>query len=350
MSRPNNQKVSIIVPVYNAEKYLEKCVLSILNQTYPYLEIIAINDGSTDSTLTILEKFAKSDNRLKILTITNNGVSNARNVGIEASSGEYIMFIDSDDYIDEKAVEKTLKEAIKTQSDIVLFSWNKLKEGTLSKEKAIEAYSDKIKKKGIDWLKARCIGPTGEELTEPTKTDLFNTPWAKLYRSYLIKDNCIKYKNRNSVGMEDVLFNIEVYQQAKKVTYLSDYSYNYRLDSDVSLSKIDVKNLHRKLNNLNDEVLKLNLTTKQYEALENRRALNFINISLAITSSYREKSWRTKLKELKKVLKDGATRNALNKLNTTYMPIYWRVFFFMSKKGQATLVYLIISIARFLRR
>ena len=99
-------KISVIVPCYNVEKYLEECLDSIVNQTFTDIEIICINDGSTDSTNRILDIYSNNDSRIKIITQTNKGLSASRNIGIENSNGEYILFIDSDDYLELTAFEE----------------------------------------------------------------------------------------------------------------------------------------------------------------------------------------------------------------------------------------------------
>ena len=93
-------KISVIVPIFNVEKYLKECLESIINQTFKDIEIICINDGSTDNSLDILNQYAEKDNRIKVITQSNQGLSAARNTGIKYANGEYISFIDSDDYID----------------------------------------------------------------------------------------------------------------------------------------------------------------------------------------------------------------------------------------------------------
>ena len=106
------EQISIVVPVYNVEQYLEKCVNSIINQTYKNLEIILVDDGATDSSGNMCDELAKSDNRIKVYHKENGGLSDARNYGVERATGEYIGFVDSDDYIDSEMYEK-LYEAIK---------------------------------------------------------------------------------------------------------------------------------------------------------------------------------------------------------------------------------------------
>ena len=101
----NNIKVSIILPVYNCETYLNRCLDSLLNQTFENIEIIAINDGSTDRSLEILDIYAKNDNRIKVINKKNTGVSDTRNIGLDESKGDYIVFVDSDDWIELNMIE-----------------------------------------------------------------------------------------------------------------------------------------------------------------------------------------------------------------------------------------------------
>lgn len=113
-------KISIIVPIYNVEKYIEKCIQSILNQTFSDFELILVNDGSTDSCGEICDKYKKLDDRIIVIHKVNGGLSSARNAGIDIARGEYIGFIDSDDYIHEKMYEILYNNAITYNSDIVI--------------------------------------------------------------------------------------------------------------------------------------------------------------------------------------------------------------------------------------
>ena len=113
--------VSIIVPVYNVEKYLSKCIESLINQTYTNIEILLINDGSTDNSKKICEQFKEKDSRIKLINKENGGLSDTRNKGLQEAIGKYIAFVDSDDYINENTVEDNLKTAIEKNADIVIF-------------------------------------------------------------------------------------------------------------------------------------------------------------------------------------------------------------------------------------
>lgn len=113
-------KVSIIVPVYNAEKVLRRCLDSILNQSYKDFELIVINDGSKDKSIKIINEYKEKDNRVKVIDNKNNGVSETRNIGIKASVGEYIQFIDSDDYIEPYMIEETLIKIEENKADSII--------------------------------------------------------------------------------------------------------------------------------------------------------------------------------------------------------------------------------------
>ena len=114
-----NDLVSVIIPVYNAERYLNECIQSVLNNTYSNFELLCIDDGSTDKSLEILKKFACLDSRIKIITKKNGGVSSARNIGLHNCHGDYVMFLDADDYLTQDCIETLIDELKKNNADIV---------------------------------------------------------------------------------------------------------------------------------------------------------------------------------------------------------------------------------------
>ena len=122
--------VSVILPVYNVKLYLEESLLSVINQDYRELEIIAINDGSTDSSLEILERMAEGDSRIKVLSKCNGGLASARNYGLKHCSGDFILFVDSDDLLISNAISTLMKCAIDKSADIVAFGFEKFYENT----------------------------------------------------------------------------------------------------------------------------------------------------------------------------------------------------------------------------
>ena len=147
-NKMNNPKISVILPVYNVEKYLSECLDSIVNQTLKEIEIICVNDGSTDNSFTILKEYASKDNRIKIIDKENEGQGYARKLGLDNASGEYILFCDSDDYYAElTAFEELYNYIEKVKIDVVIFNHyreNKLKgyrENRVDKYPKIEKFS-----------------------------------------------------------------------------------------------------------------------------------------------------------------------------------------------------------------
>ncbi len=118
--------ISVIVPVYNTETYLEKCLGSLVRQSYENIEIVAVNDGSTDGSLAILERFALNDSRIKVICTENGGLSAARNKGLDAASGDWLMFVDSDDFVDKDYCAHSLENVVKNNAEIGIVSYRKI--------------------------------------------------------------------------------------------------------------------------------------------------------------------------------------------------------------------------------
>ena len=164
-------KISIIIPVYNGEKYIEKCLDSIKNQTFKDYEVLIINDGSKDNTKNLIEKYL-NDKRFKLFNRTNHGIGASRNFGLDESSGEYICFIDSDDYVDKKYLEKLYNKISKENLDIVVCNYIELNE-ELNIEK-------KVKIKAFD---NTTIDKNPELLLSINKS-----PWNKIYRKSILEN------------------------------------------------------------------------------------------------------------------------------------------------------------------
>lgn len=202
--------ISVIVPIYNVEKYLDRCVDSIINQTYKNLEIILVDDGSPDNCPKMCDDYAKIDNRIKVVHKENGGLSDARNVGMEVATGEYVSFIDSDDYISLDFYETLFQTMIDNDSDIVECSVVKFYEN-----EKFDEYSDDLKITNYDTLYA-LDGLINEN---PFKQHV----WNKLYKSNIVLD--IPY----AVGKlnEDEFWTYQIFGKAKKVTRINKTMYYY---------------------------------------------------------------------------------------------------------------------------
>lgn len=327
----NNPLISIIIPVYNAEEYLPKCLNSIINQTYKNIEIICINDGSTDNSENIIKKYMEMDDRVIHLYCKNNGVSNARNVGLDIAKGRYIMFVDSDDWIEIETCDIVLKIAQEKNVDVVM--WDYIREfNNTSIQKNIfinEVFFDEKKVKND--LHRRMIGITGDELSHPEKADALCTVWGKLYKRESIYKYNIRFFDIRLIGTyEDGLFNLNVFEHVRTAIYVHKPLYHYRKTNINSITNEYNKNLirqHEKILDYMGQYIREKRLSNKYEvALNNRTALELVGYGLNILNGKSKK-----IKKINNILSDSRYRTAYKKMETQYMPIHWKAFYFFAR-------------------
>lgn len=223
--------ISIIVPIYNAEKYIEKCIESILSQTYKNLEIILIDDGSPDKCGDICDKYAKEDKRIKVIHKKNEGVSVARNIGIDTSNGKWIAFIDADDWIEKEYICDLINKAKEQNADIALCTYNRVTGKNIEK---INNVSKKKEFNAEEYLIMALNPQTG-----------FGYSWIKLFKKSIIKDTRF---DGSLLVAEDALFNIQISKNMNKAVALSENLYNYRNNENSVVKKFDDKYADKYLN------------------------------------------------------------------------------------------------------
>lgn len=323
-------RISIIVPVYNMELYLEQCLDSLINQTFRDIEIICINDGSHDGSIDILNKYAKQDERVSIINKKNGGLSDSRNVGIKKATGKYIMFVDSDDWIDIDTCKNAYDIAEKNKSQIVM--WSYVREfGNKTKSKKIFSTSkENYKDREVNMLRRRLFGLTNEELANPENADSLVTAWGKLYLREIIALNNIEFIDTKIIGTEDALFNIEVFGYVNKVSYIDEYFYHYRKVNKDSLTTSYNKNLYIRWQTLYDYMQKIieseNLDQEYKSALNNRIALSIIGIGLNEIRC-KDKKICQKAKFISNVLENERYIKAYDNLELKYFKLHWKIFF-----------------------
>ena len=215
-------KISVVIPVYNIERYLEECLDSVIGQTLESIEIIVINDGSTDNSLKIIEKYQKKDSRIILVTQENKGVSEARNKGIELASGEYVTFIDGDDFVDLKMYEELYKNS--ENADIVFSNMNIYNDKTKKSKHLDFKLPFEKEEYGIFYFKYSFIG-------------VYN----KIYkRSFLLKNNLFFEKD---LRYEDILFTLKACLYAKKYKFVKKNHYFYRVGRNGSITTTDDETL-----------------------------------------------------------------------------------------------------------
>lgn len=227
----SNPKISIIVPVYQVEKYLKTCVNSIQNQTYTNIQIILVDDGATDESPMICNRLAEEDERILVIHKKNGGLSDARNAGLQAAVGQYIGFVDSDDYIHPEMYEILLRRMEEDQSDISICEYKRIKENDLKLDNKVETI-----------ISNRCFSREEfiEELLKPYGGH-FVVVWNKLYNKELFR--ALKFP----IGKqhEDEFIIHRIIAQCKKITYVENQLYYYRqrrgsiMDEGFSIKSMD---------------------------------------------------------------------------------------------------------------
>ena len=222
-----NQLISIIVPVYNVEEYLKQCLDSILEQTFSNYEVILVNDGSTDSSGLICQEYAEKDARIRYFEKENGGQSEARNYGIEQAQGEYLTFVDSDDFLDASHLSVLYNALVNNDADISIANYANYQTSTATFYlHTFGEYYEKIY--------------TSEELIDDLsfleRNDLsFSTIWGSLYKKSVF--SFLRFP-KGVIG-EDVALIYKMYTQVDKIVYVHKYTYIYREnDSGISKSKI----------------------------------------------------------------------------------------------------------------
>ncbi len=232
-------KVSIIVPVYNIEKYLERCINSLKNQSLVDIEIILVDDSSTDGSLHICNKMAKEDSRIKVIHKVNEGAGKARNAALAIATGEYIGFVDSDDFVERDMYKTLLEKAEKYNSDLVM-------SGVLFVDGNIFCNDGKIIRKTYfdkdthfdteDSLKKLRMGIIGALPQDNDDSKYGMSIWKNLFRNEIIKNNNIVFQSEREMLSEDALFMIDYISYIKKATGINEAFYNYCRNED-SISK-----------------------------------------------------------------------------------------------------------------
>lgn len=255
-------KISVIIPVYNVEKYIDKCLSSLVNQTFKDYEILVINDGSPDNSQKIIDEYVKKyPNLVKSFIKENGGQGSARNLGIEKAKGKYVMFVDSDDYVENNMLEKMYNAILKDNYDIVVCN------------------------NYVEYLNGKRVFDVDEGIynNRENKAYFFSKPavWNKIFKKSLITDNNIVF--REKLWYEDFDFTVKLYGLTNKIGFIDDYLYNYLLRPGSTMNN---SNIERNLEILTafDEIIKFFKDKDMYDKYyDNLEFLAVYNIYIATT-------------------------------------------------------------------
>ncbi|MDR3189812.1 MAG: glycosyltransferase family 2 protein [Lactobacillaceae bacterium] len=221
----NQPLVTVIMPVYNVENYLLSALNSVIQQTYHNLEIIVIDDGSTDTSKSIIEAIAQTDQRVQLISLQNGGAANARNVGLKHANGEWIYFADSDDVLDENLIQRVVLAATDAQVELVAFGYRNISSPVVKKLPQLTAHNQSEMEQVVKALRHNF---------------LFPFLWNKLYKMKIIHDCQLNFVGK--IG-EDERFNKQYILAAKSATLIEDVLYNYRQGRPGSLMQTQANSI-----------------------------------------------------------------------------------------------------------
>lgn len=322
-------KVSIIVPVYNCEEYLDEAIESLLKQTLKEIEVIIVNDGSTDNSLSIANKYKNLDERVKIISQVNQGVSVARNMGIEATQGEYIGFIDGDDWIEFDMYKTLYDVAIKNNLDLVISDFEQELEG----KKII----NKLDITANSIVNKECI--INSILPQFLQHEKLNTVCNKLFKRELIQRFNIRFPKGVALG-EDGFFNINYFSNVKSLMYIDYCGYHYReVEGSATRNIFEKDYFNRALEVYNEEIPLIYYRYFNYEYLKELKAIKFISSVISYTHIYFKPQTSIAFKERYKYIKKMISNESVN----TVIKRYWDILYSDKSRYERLLIQLIKS-------
>lgn len=330
-------KISIIVPVYNAKKYLESCINSLLNQTLSDIEIIIVDDGSTDGSSNICDNYKKIDSRISVIHTENRGVSTARNIGINLSKGIYTGFVDADDSVNAKMYESMNINAITNNADIVICGVTK-------------TYEENGIKQNIKYNELNYLNKLGQPLKQKTLemllTDkLHGYSCNKLYRTELIKTNKVSFPENIPI-MEDCVFNWNAFTYANTITYLDKCLYNYMINSKSACAYFNINHFEIVTELYKEKqkfMVKWDMNSSDNQILIEKWYI--IQIIYILSNEFNKKNISTikeKYKRIKKIVLDTNVREVIDKGidNKESFNNYYKIMYIALMKKNSILLFL----------
>lgn len=335
--------VSVIVPVYKVEKYLDRCILSLVNQTYTIIEIILINDGSPDTCPLICNEWAKKDNRIRVINKENSGLGYARNTGIENAKGKYICFVDSDDYIDKWTIEKSLEYIISTRTEIVCFGYY------------TDGYDSKIKSMNVPRMPKSIY--RGIDVQDIFLPELMSTDIATGFTSKLMMSSCMalfsmeliqrsqwRFVSEREIISEDSYSLLKLYRYVESVAILSESFYHY-CENTSSLTHSFRMDRFMRIKQYYYECIRVCEESK-YNS-EVRKRLSYIIVAFCIAALKQiecaDIHYEIKKKELYCIISDNLLQDILSLRIFGKLPITRYLLFLAIRHKQLSVCYILIK-------
>ena len=341
-------KVSIIIPIYNVEKYLDKCVQSVKKQTLQDIEIILVDDESPDNCPQICDDYAKQDSRIKVIHKKNGGLGFARNSGLEVATGEYVTFLDSDDFVELFTYEHLLKLCTQHNLDVIYYKFERFSDEKKVFSKGpicevIEYQDETIKELMLDII--------ASEPTAKVERIVQCSSCTAMYKLDIIKKNNVKFHSERELISEDMIFNLDFLKCAKKVAFNNGKYYHYRVNPTSLTNTVRTDRIEK--NYILYKYIKDNITSwgLDQQIGNERNARLFIGYSRTAVTLYLQS--KATFKEKREWLKEECKRSIWKELKTSYkwekLPTYQRAFFKLCTQGRTLPLLLFCKIKNILK-
>lgn len=336
-------KISVIVPVYNEEKYLSRCIDSILGQSLSELEVILIDDGSTDNTPMICDNYVKRDKRVKVIHKKNSGQGFSRNEGIKIASGEYISFVDSDDYLDLSMYEKMYNCTNNGQVDSVICDWHLVNE--MNKISSDINNINVLKKnlyKNKEVRQEILLNVIGTKLEDKSGNDISLAVWNKIYKRKIVIDKNIKFLSEREYISEDLIFNVNFFSTSTSCYVLKEKLYYY-FDKSNSFSRSYNEDLFDKSKKMYVYLMNRFKTEIDKEIILRIKKLFFNNVRMCLIQEVRfnNDTTRNKIRNIRKIISDDFIKNAFIGFPYLKCSKKYGVLYFFIKHKMVIFIYFI---------
>ena len=304
--------VSIIVPVYNQEKYLNKCLDSIIDQTYRDYECVLVDDGSKDKSSLICDEYAGRDERFSVIHKANGGLTSARKAGFDATKSEYICFLDSDDYLAPDFLKKTMERIEETDADVCSCGHFQDADGTI----IINTFDFKNKIIAKEHIEDEYVMPIIGKIYAEGFINLPGYVWGRVYRKECISDKC--FVSEREVYTEDDIFQMYLSSRINKAVFIPDKLVYYRVNS-ASLTHAYRKNMWNMLKNRHLRVEDFFKGSKSGQKEQRLWASGFYAIYVTLRNAYEQNDFKAFKAEIKEMLDDSTAKDILNKLPNEFL-------------------------------
>ena len=337
------ERISVIVPIYCVEQYLTRCIDSIRRQTYTNLEIILVDDGSPDGCGQICDDYARMDERIKVVHKKNGGLGYARNSGLEVATGEYVTFIDSDDWISDTHIENLYRPVKDQQADMVMGAYTMVRDDGFRSTHAPHLEGKTICGTSIiDELLLTMIAPEPKYARDVL---IESSVWANLYRLSIIQNHGLRFISEKDAVAEDLHFNVDFFCFADRVTIVNEPGYYYFYNSQSITRKYDPNRSRRTVNFYDSMKKKVKVYGLEEKAMIRIDRCYLVKVRVAIRLIVlASMPVKEKLKQIRSILRERVTQDVLAEYPIHTLIPAMRLLTILMKKQSAWGVYCLMKL------